>query len=237
MIINLEAKKREVTGKGVKKLREKGLIPAVIYGPEEKKNKNLSLDYTEFEKTYEKAGESSLIDLKIDDNKPIKVLIYDVDLHPISGDFRHVDFYRIKEGQKLNATVELEFVGEAPATKELGGTLIKSFDSLDIECLPKDLISKIEVDLTPLKTFDDAILVKDLNIPETVKIFKEPDETVAKVTEVKEEVIEEEVSEEPEEGAEAEEKAEGEERPQESKEAETKEQEAGKEDNKKENDK
>ena len=186
MVINLQAKLRENTGKNIKKIREQNLIPAVIYGPAAE-NKNLSVDYLPFQKVYEEAGASSLVDLKIDNQESIKVLIYDVKLDPVSSRFQHVDFYQIKEGQKLTATVELEFIGEAPAVKELNGNLVKNLDSLEIECLPKDLISKIEVDLSILKTFGDAIYVKDLEVPETVKVLKDVEEIVTKVVESKEE--------------------------------------------------
>ena len=81
----------------------------------------------------------------------------------------------------MEATVELNFIGEAPAVKELGGTLVKSLDSVDVKCLPQNLISHIDVDLSVLKTFADSIDVAGLNIPSTVTILADMSMMVATV--------------------------------------------------------
>jgi len=77
--------------------------------------------------------------------------------------------------------VPIKFIGEAPAIKELGGTLIKSFDKIKIECLPKDLIHDVEIDIGVLKTFDDAIKIGDIVAPEGVEILDDKLGTVATV--------------------------------------------------------
>lgn len=174
----LKAEKREVTGKKVQSLRDEGKVPGVVYGSQSD-NINLSVDYLSFEKLYKKAGESTLINLKVSDAEEIPVLIHEVAYNPVSHKIDHVDFYKIKYGQKLTANVELEFLGEPKAVKELGGILVTSIEEVEIECLPKDLIGKIEVDLTVLKTFDDSIHIRDLKVPEAVKILTGADETVA----------------------------------------------------------
>ena len=177
---SLKVEKREITGKKVEGLRQEDKVPAVVYGSETE-NINLTLDYVTFEKLYAKAGESTLINLKLEGTEEMPVLIHDVFRNPVSDKIDHVDFYKIKYGQKLTATVELEFVGEPKAVKELGGVLFTSIEEVEIECLPKDLISKIEVDLSILKTFEDYINVKDLNVPEAVKIMTGADDVVANV--------------------------------------------------------
>ncbi len=184
----LKAQSRDITGKEVNQLREKDLIPAILYGPDIE-NKNLAVSKNEFWKIYNQTGSSSLIDLQIDDEAPIKILIQDHQTDPLTGDIIHLDFYQIKEGKKITTEVELEFVGEAPAVKELGGILVKSFDEIEIRCLPKDLekVDKIQVDLSSLKTYSDAIHIKDLNVPEGIKITAEDDELVALVSPPREE--------------------------------------------------
>ncbi len=184
MKLNLKAEKREISGKAVQSLREENKIPAVMYGPETK-NINLSVNYLDFEKIYKKAGESTLVNLKIEGEEETQILIHDVSYNPVSDRIDHIDFYKIKYGQKLTARVELEFVGEPKAVKELGGILVTNLEEIEIECLPKDLISKIEVDLTALKTFDDTIHVKDLDIPKTIKILTNLDDMVASVSQQK----------------------------------------------------
>lgn len=188
----LKAKTRESVGKQVKKLREQDLIPAVLYG-QDVKNQNLAVKKNEFLKIYDQAGTSSLVDLQIDEAKPVKILIHDYQIDPRTDKIIHVDFYQIKEGKKITTEFELEFIGEAPAVKEFGGILVKSFDEVEIECLPQDLekIESIQVDLSVLKTFSDAIHIKDLKVPEGVKIMENPDELVALVTPPEEEKEEE----------------------------------------------
>ncbi len=179
MELSLKAFTRDLTGKKVQKLREKGKVPAVVYGPGEK-NINLAVDYVDFEKIYEQAGESTLVNLEIGEEK-IPVLIHQVSYHPLTDKVEHIDFYRVKYGQKLTAAVELNFVGVSKAVKELGGILVTNIEEIEIECLPKDLVSEIDVDLSKLETFEDVIFVKDLPIPEGIKVLTDPEEVVASV--------------------------------------------------------
>lgn len=180
MTFSLNVKTRTVTGKGVKNLRKQNLIPAVIYG-KDVSPKNLIVEYLPFSRLYKEAGESTLIDLKIDEKEPVKVLIQEVQIDPLTGKFAHVDFHQVKMTEKIKAEILLKFVGEAPAVKELGGTLVKSIDKIKIECLPQDLVHEIEVDITPLKTFEDAIKIQDLKIPPGIKVLDDINETVATV--------------------------------------------------------
>lgn len=177
----LEARERKILGKKVKNLRAKNILPAVIYG-HDFKPKILEIDYLPFEKVYQKAGESSLVNLKIDNQNPVKVIIQDVQRDPLTNQYLHVDFHRIKMTEKITTEVVLKFTGESPAVKEQGGILVKNLDKLEIECLPQDLVSEIEVDISNLKNSDDLIYVKDLKIPEKIKILNKPDETVILVT-------------------------------------------------------
>ena len=84
--------------------------------------------------------------------------------------------------EKTEATVPLVFEGEAPAVKDLDGTLIKSIQEITVNALPQDLPHEIVVNIEGLATFEDEIQVKDLKVSPQVEIVKEPDETVAKVT-------------------------------------------------------
>jgi len=146
------------------KVRAEGILPAVIYGVGSE-TKSLSLSYVDFEKLFREAGEASLIDITIDGKDEGKVLVHEVQYDPVKGQMIHVDFRRIDMNKPITATVELVFVGEAPAVKELGGTLVHNVSEIEIECLPKDLVSHIDVDLSSLKTFDDVIKVKNLVLP------------------------------------------------------------------------
>jgi len=191
---SIKAQSRDLQGKKVRKLREQDLIPAVLYG-HGLKNQNLSVKKSEFLKVFSKAGESSLVDLLVGESKPVKTLIHDLQYDPRSSEVIHVDFYQIREDEKIKTHVRLEFINEAPAVKELGGVLVKNYDEIEIECLPKDLeaIGVINVDLSVLKTLNATIHIKDLILPKEIKVLASPDEVVALVIEVKEEKIVEEV--------------------------------------------
>jgi large subunit ribosomal protein L25 len=104
-----------------------------------------------------------------------------VQKHYLKSNPIHVDFYEVKMTEKLTATVQLEFIGESNAVKALGGTLVKNLTEVEVECLPADLPHQIDVDITTLNTFEDTILVKDLNVSDKVEIKVEADEMVAKV--------------------------------------------------------
>lgn len=168
-------------GKKVKQLRSNGFIPVALYG-QGKDAENISVLAKDFRKVYKQAGKSALVDLKIDEKNPIKIIIKDVQRHVVSEDILHADFYKIKMDEEIKANIPLVFIGEAPAVKELEGNLITNKDEVEVECLPGDLIHEIQVDVSGLNTFDDAILVKNLVVPENVKILDDAEETVALVT-------------------------------------------------------
>ena len=198
-MLTLKAQKREVIGKKVKKLRQKSILPAVLYGPKIK-NLSLEIDLKEFNNIYKKAGESSLISLVINDKK-FPVLIHEIKKDPITGGSIHVDFYQPILTQEVEATVPLVFEGASLAVKDLGATLIKEIQELEVKALPEKLPHEIKVNIEKLKTFEDEILIKDLELPEGVKVQREPNEIIAivvppeKVEEELEKPIEEKVEE------------------------------------------
>lgn len=173
MAFKMSAVKREIKGE---KVRKEGLLPAVIYGAGGE-TESLSLMYNEFVKLYNEAGESSLVDLDVDNKDFGKILIHDVQYDPVSGRPTHVDLRRIDMNKSITASVELRFIGESAAIKEAGGTLVKNVEHVEIECLPKDLLNHIDVDLSVLKTFDDSVTVADLKIPSGVTIIEPSVET------------------------------------------------------------
>lgn len=178
---SLNVKERKDTGKKVKNLKRQGLVPGVLYG-HGVDNTNIVVDQVALEKIYEKAGESNLVDLKIDSREPVKVLIQGVQWDVVYDRPIHVDFLQIRMDEEITTEIPLKFVGESAAVKELGGTLVKNFDELEVECLPGDLVPFIEVDLSRLKTFDDVIRVKDLVIPKGMRVVQSTDRSVVVVS-------------------------------------------------------
>jgi len=200
-MISLSAKIRKGGKKELKALRKEELLPAVLYG-HKIKNLNLEVDLKDFENVYQGAGESSLITLNVKDKKDkFLVLIHEVQLDPLSGKPIHVDFYQPPLKEEIEATVPIVFEGEAPAVKNLGGTLMKNISEIEVKALPQNLPKEIKVNIENLKNIEDNILVGDLKLPSGVKILRAAKDilvTVAsleKVEEILEKPIEEKVEE------------------------------------------
>jgi len=213
-MLNLSAKIRKELRKKVKNLREKGILPGVLYGPKIE-NFSLEIDFKEFEKIYQEAGESSLISLNVGQKKFL-VLIHAVEFDVLTQEPIHVDFYQPRLDEEITVTISLVFKGEAPAVKDFEGTLIRNIHELEVKALPQNLPHEIEVNIGKLKTFNDNILIKDLIVPEEVKILKEPEEIVVLVAPP--EKVEEELGKPVEEKVEEVEKVEGKEKEKEEKE-------------------
>jgi large subunit ribosomal protein L25 len=166
-----------------------GVLSAVLYGPKEPSTP-ITVNAIDFKKVWGKAGESSIIVLKGPAGEEHEALIHDVDLHPVSDVPRHADFYVIEKGKKLQLAIPLEYKGVSPAVKDLGGALVKVLHTLEIEALPKDLPQTIVVDISSLATLESQILAKQLPLAEAVTLITNPEEVVAAITVVKEEVEE-----------------------------------------------
>ena len=184
MSIVLNSKSREE--KNPRALRAESKIPAELYGPEIK-NQTLALDYNEFERAYDEAGESSLVALKTPDGKDFNILIGEVQKDPVKDRFTHVDLRQVSMTEKIEAEATLVFIGEAPAVKELGGTFAPAKSTLFIKALPSDLVNEIEVDISTLVTFDDKITVADIKLPQGVEATDEPEAMIANITQSREE--------------------------------------------------
>ena len=187
-MLTLTIEKREKTGK-LAGVRASGKLPAVYYGPKEAST-NAAVSTIEFKKVWKKAGESSVIILKDASGTEHEALIHEVDIHPLSGEPRHVDFYVIEKGKKIEVAVPIVFTGISPAVKDLGGILVKVHRDLKIEAAPRDLPHEVTVDITKLVTLTDVIHAKDIILPKGVDLKINPNDVIASIAEAKEEVVE-----------------------------------------------
>lgn len=177
----LKAEKREAAGRqSNKNLRISNLIPAVLYG-HGLETMSLSVDAVQFEKIFENAGESTLIELEVAGNSKVNVLIHAVDRDALSHAIIHADLYQVRMDEKITTEVEFVFEGVAPAEKQLGGVLVRNMTHVEVECLPKDLPHHLPVDITTLATFDDVIRLKDISVPAGVTLMHAMDDVVALV--------------------------------------------------------
>lgn len=177
--ITLNATLREA-GKKLGMLRKGGAVPAVLYG-HGVEPMSLSLDGREFTRAFKAAGENTIIALTIDGGKTVNVLVKDAQMHPLTNRYTHADFFQVRMDEEIEASVPLEFVGEAPAVREMGGILIRSIDEVVVTALPADLPHTLPVDLTVLRSFDDVIKVGDIAVPERVSIDADAETVIALV--------------------------------------------------------
>jgi large subunit ribosomal protein L25 len=176
----LAASKREVTGKKVASMRAEGRLPAVIFG-RELESTNVSVDTHEFEQLRRHAGPNALIDLSVDGGKATPVLVHGVQTHRVNRRPLHVDLYVVRMTEELTVDVALVAEGQSDAIENAGGTLFRAMENVRVRALPDHLPQSIHYDISVLRTFDDAIHVRDLAIPEDATLLTDPEEVVAKV--------------------------------------------------------
>lgn len=178
--MKLRAALRENVGRGLEQLRADGMVPAVVYG-RMVAPRNIALPYLEFAKAYKQAGENTIIELSIGTDKPVNVLIHDVQISPLQNRFIHADFFQVRMDEEIETHVPLVFVGESAAVRELGGMLMKSIEELPVKTLPSDLPHSLEVDLSALLSFEDHITVSDIKVSAKVVIDADPNMVIASV--------------------------------------------------------
>ena len=176
----LAAAHREVTGKKVAHLRRDGRLPGVVFGRDVESN-SVSVDAHEFENLRRHAGANALIDLSVDGGAHTPVLVYGVQTHRVTRRPLHVDLYVVRMTEELTVEVPLVSEGESEAVENAGGTLLHVIDHVRVRALPDHLPDAIHYSIESLATFDDAIHVRDLAIPEDATLLTDPDEVVAKV--------------------------------------------------------
>jgi large subunit ribosomal protein L25 len=170
-----------------RRVRVKGKIPAVVYGAAEPAVA-IEVDPKQILKIlHSDAGHNSIFDLEINGSTAkTKAMIVDWQYEPIKGSLLHIDLKRIALDKAIRVEVPIQLVGVATGVKNQGGILDQVLRELEIECLPGDIPSHIDVDVTNL-AFGDVLRVADLPHSDKLKFLTDEETTVAHVTAVKEE--------------------------------------------------
>ena len=169
-------------------LRRAGTIPGVVYGAHQEATP-ISVEARAFEKILRKAGEATVVSLT-GLGADLPTLIHEVDLDPLTNLPRHVDFYAVTKGEKVEVAIPLSFEGVSPAV-EAGANIVKVLHELEVSADPMNLPPNITVDLSVLANIGDRIYAKDLKLPAGVELVVEPEEVIALVQEIVEEKVEE----------------------------------------------
>ncbi len=179
--IILEATRRDVFGKKVKQMRREGKLPAVVYGYGVEPTP-ITLNLREASKILRTVGSSTLVTLKID-GEEYATLVREEQKGIISREYEHIDFQAINMDVSVRTQVPIVVVGEdIPVVRDFGAYLITGFESLEIECLPKDLPDQIEVDATVLENIGDIITLADLELPSGVTALDDPETMIVVAT-------------------------------------------------------
>lgn len=175
--IALKATVREARGKqDLKKIRDKGLVPAIVYHRGEEAV-SIELNNKEISKIiHDAAGENVLINLTIENSKKKTraAIIKEIQYHPVKRNILHVDFNEISLTEKITVEVEVAGHGEPIGVKQDGGVMDHPLRILKIQCLPMDIPKHIDVDLSGLK-LNDSIHVRDLKVSDKIKVLNDPD--------------------------------------------------------------
>ncbi len=180
--VKLKAEPRNATGRtAARKLKARGIVPAVIYGGKQKSQALQVLERDINAMLSHASGENILVELEIAGEKTGRTaLLQEVQHSPVRGDVVHVDFHAISMDEKIEANVPLEAFGVATGVKNFGGLLEQNVRALAIECLPRDLPDRITVDVAALN-IGDTIHVRDIKLPDGVVAKVPPDLTVFSV--------------------------------------------------------
>jgi large subunit ribosomal protein L25 len=169
-------------------LRKAGKVPVVLYGRKHESEAG-AVDAKALGKVYAQVGESQVVSLEGPSGEH-EALIHELQLDPVRDTAVHVDFLVIEKGRKVEVSVPLNFVGIAPAERDLHGNIVKVMHEVEIEAMPKDLPSHLDVDISALATFGSQIHAKDIALPAGVTLKTDGDEVVA----LAEEAVEEDLS-------------------------------------------
>lgn len=185
------ARARTATGKGAAKvLRSEGRLPAVVYD-REGKSILIDIDNHEFQLLYRTITKSTLVTINLDKDELV-AFIKDAQYDIISDTVKHVDFYQVEAGKVLRAKIIIKTHG-SPDGIRLGGAVEMGTNEIEVECLPKDLPERLDVDISKLG-LGETIHVRDLIVPEGVTILTHEDVDIVTLKGKRASAAEEEVA-------------------------------------------
>lgn len=178
--ISIQAVTRTESGKGNRRIRKAGNIPANIFG-EGKDSCAITIPYKDFVRTYKLAGESQVVYVLVD-KKEEPTIIGEIQKDPLDNSVTHVNFKRVNLRKKVEAEIPLATQGESEAVEKKHGELNILHDHLTVSALPSDLPHEIYIDITPLMEIGDEILLRDIPITGSYEFLDEPETVVIKVS-------------------------------------------------------
>ncbi len=171
---------RTVLGKANKRLRKEGIVPANIYGHKETPVP-IQIDALEFERARRVHGSKNIFSLIMPGSPVETVLMRQVQHNPRTGKIVHVDFTRVSLRERVEVSISLNYVGEAPGVKVEGGVFLHMVDALTVECTASDIIQSLDVDISPLTDIGATLHAGDIKLPANFTLVTNPEEPIAKI--------------------------------------------------------
>lgn len=175
--------KRDEIGKGTcRKLRAKGTIPAVFYGPEYKESVVGTVNGKELSQVADAPNwETSMIDLEMPDGRVEMALLRNVQRHVVTQNILHVDLYQLVKGHKVKVTIPIRVINKDICSGvKMGGILEQPVREIEIMALPKEIPSEIVLD-TAKMAIGSEIFTRDLELPESAELLSSGDSVVLMV--------------------------------------------------------
>ena len=193
--LNLSVSKREVTGKKVSELRNSGLTPVHMYGPEIESS-SLQCDTAILDRVITDAGTNIPVTVDVENGDQGNLcFIREVQYHPVTNKVLHVDFMKVQEGRPVRAQVPVSVEGTSPAVRTMVGTLLQPLQTLTVEALPLEIPEIIILEAELLIDFETNLYVSDIELGDNVTIINETSEMVASVVAPRVERLDSEIAE------------------------------------------
>lgn len=209
--VTLQAERRTLLGKAVRRLRKEGRLPGNIYGAKQE-SIPITISGHDIEQVFKAHGPATLFTLRITpDGAEETAVVRHVQREPKTGAMQHIDFMHIDRSQTLRAKIPVHLTGDAPAVTLESGVLLHPLDTIEIEARPEDLPQTILVDISGLTDIGATLHVSDVPLPRGVKSLTEGEKVLVTISAPRAAVVETTVPEELEATEEEEEAAEAEE--------------------------
>ncbi|MDA8085185.1 MAG: 50S ribosomal protein L25 [Nitrospiraceae bacterium] len=178
--ISIKAERRETSGKGVaRSLRRRGVIPAVLY--REGSSLPIQLDKAELGRfLHRSGGEQVIVNLAFPGGESRLALVKDYQVDPVNRELLHTDFFEVSLKEMIKVVAAIRITGEPIGVKRDGGALQYGVSQIEIECLPDSIPGHIEVDVSGLGA-GHSLHVRDLSLPEGIKVLTPAEEVIASV--------------------------------------------------------
>jgi len=175
--------RKALGGAKVRRLRKEGYIPAIVYGKEIEPTP-VTIKVSDFRESLAKNGRNAVYNVELKGGKAFPIVIREIQLDAIKGNYTHVDLQQVSLTEKRRASVPVRITGTLAE-----GVILHQMDQVEVECLPLDTPEYIEADISLLK-IGDSLTAKDLKLPANVEMLSSPEDMIATVTEIRQNIEE-----------------------------------------------